>query len=224
MSRLASTAFALLALAAATRASAQELNLATTSAARPDVVALRTGMDHAFLAELGYRRVLGWGERQVFVGGDVATPWARPDLGDYRIRATLGLPLGSGRWRLAGWLSPTLRGTGNDAVDLAALGADLRLTGGWYARRWFVAAEAGLDWVAATRVTFSDAYRTRAYAGARDGWYRTPGGTTYAGLHGGVSFSSLDVIVRAGHPRSTALAQQTVPFYLTVGLNVALPR
>jgi hypothetical protein len=39
-----------------------------------------------------------------------------------------------------------------------------------------------------------------------------------------VSFSSFDVIVRAGHPRTTALEMQTVPFYLTAGVNVALPR
>ena len=107
---------------------------------------------------------------------------------------------------------------------MAALGVDLRLTGGYYSRRWFVAGEAGLDWIAATHITFSDAYRTRAYAGARDGWYRLPGGTAYTGLHAGVSFSSLDVVVRAGLPRTTALESQSVPLYVTVGVNVALPR
>ena len=64
---------------------------------------------------------------------------------------------------------------------------------------------------------------TQVYSGAKDGWYRAAGGTTYAGLHGGMSFSSFDVIVRVGHPRTTALEQQTVPFYVTVGANVALP-
>ena len=62
------------------------------------------------------------------------------------------------------------------------------------------------------------------YSGAKDGWYRNPGGTAYAGLLGGVSFSTLDVVVRAGHPRTTALEAQTVPFYVTLGVNVALPR
>jgi hypothetical protein len=107
---------------------------------------------------------------------------------------------------------------------MTALGVDPRLTGGFYARRWFIAGEVGFDWVAATRITFSDRYRTNVYAGARDGWYRNPGGTGYVGLHGGVSFSSFDVVVRAGHPRTTALESQTVPLYVTVGVNVALPR
>ncbi len=211
-----------LTLAAATNARAQELNLATTSTARPSIAEVRTGVDHAFLGEVGYRHVLGWGDQQLFVGGDVSLPWAKVDLSDYRVRVTVGLPYGGQHWKLAGWLSPTLRGTVNAVGEMTAVGADLRLAGGYYARGWFVAAEAGFDWVAATKVTFSDAYRSRVYSGARDGWYRTPGGTAYAGLHGGVSFSSFDLVLRAGNARTTALEQQTMPFYLTVGVNVAL--
>lgn len=222
MRRLALRASIALALAAATGARAQELNLAATSAARPSIVEVRTGMEHAFLGEVGYRHVFAFGDQQLFVGGDVALPWAKVDLSDYRVRATLGLPYGGQHWKLAGWLSPTLRGAVNAASQMTAVGADLRLAGGYYARGWFVAAEAGFDWVAATQITFGDAYRSRVYSGARDGWYRTPGGTAYGGLHGGVSFSSFDLVLRAGNARTTALEQQTVPFYVTVGVNVTL--
>jgi hypothetical protein len=223
MNRLAWVASAV-ALAAATGTSAQELNLATTGLDRPGILVARAGLDHAFLGEVGYRRVLPWNERQVLVGGDVGIPLAKPDLGDYSVRVTAGIPFGGEHWKLAGWLSPTLRGTENAASEMTALGADLRLTGGYYTRRWFVAGEAGIDWVATTHISFSDAYRSQAYDGARDGWYRTPGGTTYVGLFAGVSFSSFDLVVRAGHPRTTGLDPQTVPAYLTVGVNVALPR
>ncbi len=222
MRRLAMVASAAVALAAATRASAQELNLAATSADRPSIVEVRTGLDHALVGEVGYRHVLAWGDGQLIVGGDVAMPWANADLRDYRVRATVGLPFGGQHWKLAGWLSPTLRGTENAASDMTALGVDLRLTGGYYARGWFVAGEVGLDWIAATHIALSDAYRNQAYAGAKDGWYGAPGGTAYVGLQAGVSFSSLDVIVRAGLPRTTALEEQTVPLSLTVGVNVAL--
>jgi hypothetical protein len=221
MSRLARIVPLALAVAAAASASAQELNLARTSTARPNVVALRTGMEHAFVGELGYRRVLAWGNQQLFVGGDVAVPWAEPDLRDYRVRATVGAPIGGRHWKLSGWISPTLRGTGNVATDMTALGVDLRLAGGYYARRWFAAAEVGADWNAATRVALRDAYRTRVYSGAKYGWNRTPGGTTYAGLQAGLSFSSYDVVLRTGLSRTTALDAQTVPFYLTTGLNKA---
>jgi hypothetical protein len=221
MSRLARTASVALAVVAAASASAQELNLAATSTARPNIVVLRTGMEHAFVGEVGYRRVLAWGDQQLFVGGDVALPWAEPDVADYRVRATVGAPLGRRRWKLAGWLSPTLRGARNVASDMTALGVDVRLTGGYYARRWFTAAEAGADWNAATYVAVRDAYRTRVYSGAKDGWYRHPGGTTYAGLQAGLSLSSSDVVLRGGLARTTALDEQSVPFYVTAGVNVA---
>jgi hypothetical protein len=224
MNRLALVAPLLLALVTGTTAAAQELNLAATSTARPSIVEVRTGVDHALLGELGYLRVLAFGDQQLFVGGDVAFPWARPDVQDHRLRATVGLPFGVEHWKLAAWLSPALRGTANSASTMTALAVDSRLAGGYYARRWFVAGELGLDWVAATHITFSDTYRTQVYSGARDGWYGLPGGTIYAGFQGGVSFSSFEVILRAGHPRSTALELQTFPFYLTLGVNVTLPR
>lgn len=207
-------------LALAGSASAQELNFAATSAARPNLLQARTGLDHAFVAQVGYLRAL---PGDVFVGGEVAMPWANPDLQDYRVRATAGLPLLAGEnWKLAGWLSPTLRATQNDASNMLALGADLRLVGGYYARGWFLAGELGVDWLATTHVSFSQAYRKRVYAGAQDGWYGLPGGTTYAGLHGGLSFSSFDLVLRVGQPRTTSLALQTVPFYATLGVNLAL--
>ena len=36
--------------------------------------------------------------------------------------------------------------------------------------------------------------------------------------------ASFDLVLRAGHPRSDALEQQSVPFYVTAGVNVSLPR
>ena len=222
MNRLTVAASVVVALAAARGVPAQELNLAATSAERPSILLVRTGVDHAFTGEVGYRHVLAWGDRQLFLGGDVIMPWAKLDLRDYAVRATAGLPLGGRHWKLAGWLSPTLRGTGNAGADMTAIGADLRLTGGYYARGWFLAGEAGIDWVAATHIAVTDAYRTRVYAGAKDGWYGLPGGTVYAGLDAGLSFSSFDLVLRAGMPRTTSLAEQTLPAYLTIGVNLAL--
>lgn len=222
MTRMLLRLLVLLALGSATAARGQELNLAAASEARPGIASVRTGMDHALVAEVGYRRLLSWGSQRLFLGGDAALPWAGLDLRDYRLRAMLGIPFGGERWQAAAWLSPVVRGTRNAASRMTAVGAEARLTGGYYAPRWFAAAEAGLDWSAATHIRFSGAYR-EVYAGARDGWYRSPGGTVYAGLLGGVSFSSVDLVVRAGHPRTLALEMQTVPFYLTLGANVALP-
>ena len=227
MRRLVTLVLAALALAApAVEVSAEEINFATLTAERPNVVEARTGLDHAFVLELGYRRVVEWRGRQLLFGGDWAFPWASPDFGDFRVRATASASLlrGSGSgWKLVASLSPTLRATQNAAADMHALGADVRLTGGYY-RRWWCAGEVGLDWAATTHVSHSGAYRETVYADARDGWYTSPGGTFYAGGNAGVSIKSVDVMLRVGHPRSLDLAQQTVPFFVLVGVNVALPR
>ena len=205
-------------------ASAEALNYATASAERPNVVLARTGLDHAFVIDLGYRRVLEWGGHQILVGGDFGLPWAGMDFGDYRVRASVAATLlgGSGRgWKLIGSLSPTLRATENPAGSDLALGADVRLTGGYYSR-WWCAGELGVDWAATTHIENSRAYHD-VYADAKDGWYANPGGTIYAGLNTGVSIKSVDLMLRAGVPRSTTLEAQTIPFFALVGVNVTLP-
>ncbi|HEU4385569.1 MAG TPA: hypothetical protein VFR85_18940 [Anaeromyxobacteraceae bacterium] len=219
--RLALVASAAVALATATAAPAQELDLAAARTTRPGIAEPRASVEQAFLGEIGYRHVFGWGDQGLFEE-DVALPWARVELGEHRVRAVADLPFGDRRWKLAGWLSPTVRGALNAASELTALGADLRLAAGHYARGWFVALEAGLDCIAFTHVTLGDPGRRAPRPGAGDGWYRTPGGTAYAGLQGGASFPSFDLILRAGSARTTALEPQRAPLYLTVGVNLTL--
>jgi hypothetical protein len=227
MRRAVTFALAALALAApAVDASAEELNFATATAERPNVVLARTGLDHAFVLDLGYRRVVEWGGHQLLFGGDLALPWAGLDLGDFRVRASAAASLlgDSGRgWKLVGSLSPTLRATQNAAGGEHALGADLRVTGGYYGR-WWLAGELGLDWAATTHIEHGRAYQDTVYADAKDGWYGNPGGTLYAGLNTGVSIQSVELVLRVGVPRTMTLAPQTVPFFALVGVNITMPR
>jgi hypothetical protein len=226
MRRAFTFAFGIACAALAAPAVAEEVNLATATAERPNLLLVRTGIDHAFVLELGYRRVVEWGGHAILLGGDVTLPWASPDLGDFRARlgaaATLYGDSGRG-WKLVGSLSPTLRATQNAAATEHAIGADVRLTGGYYGS-WWCAAEIGLDWAATTHVEHSAAYRDTVYADAKDGWYANPGGTLYAGMNGGVSIGSVDLAVRVGVPRTMGLQSQAIPFFALVGVNVAMPR
>jgi hypothetical protein len=151
-------------------------------------------------------------------------PWGSLDLDDYRVRASVAASLlgdaGPG-WKVVGSLAPTPRATQNAAGTETALGVDLRLTAGYYGG-WWCAGEIGLDWAATTHVENSAAYRA-VYADAKDGWYGNPGGTIYAGLNAGVSFETVDLILRAGVPRTMALAPQSMPFFALVGVNVTMP-
>ena len=220
-----SRTFAVILLLLAAPAGAEEINFATATAERPNVVLARTGIDHALVLDLGYRRVLSWAGRPLVLGVDLETPAAGMDFGDYALRAGAAAPLlgGGGRgWKLIGALGPTLRATENAVATARALGLDAHLTGGYYAR-WWLAGELGIDWAATTHIAHSDAYRAN-YPGAKDGWYASAGGTIYAGLTAGVTIRSVDLVLRAGMPRSADLGPQTIPFYALLGVNVTLPR
>jgi hypothetical protein len=207
-------------------ASAQEMNLANATADRPNVVAARTGVDHAFVGELGYTRVVDVSGRRLFLGGELQMPWASFDFDDYRVRAGGSMVLlgeSSRRWQLAGSVMPTVRGAKSSLARTTSLGTDLRLTGGYYAPGGFIAAQLGFDWAMTTRVSNSDLYRRTVYADAQDGWYGNTGGTAYAALVGGLSFGRWDVVMRAGVPRNIDGSNQTIPAFATIGVSVPLP-
>ena len=214
----------MLVLSVAVTASAQELNLAAVSTARPHVVHLSTGLDHGFTATLGYDYAAPVAGRVLLAGAEVTVPWAQLDPRDFQLRLTAALPvLQRGGWKLSARLAPTLRGADNALANMLSLGLDARVTGGWYGQHLFVAGQLGVDWVAVTHITNSDDYRARVYPEARDGWYRAQGGTLSAALLGGLSFGPWGVTVRAGVPRGLDFGEHTIPFFAQVGASYALP-
>jgi hypothetical protein len=200
-------------------ARAQELNLAALDETS-NVVHVRTGAEYGFVAGVGYSRVVPLLERRLVLTGDATLPWATLDASDYRVRVGAMLPLvGARRWKLAGALAPTVRGVKTELSRMTDLGADAALVGGYYARRWFAAAEVGFDWALTTYVAHTDTYRDNVYGGARDGWYANAGGNARAGAQGGVTLGRSDVILRAGAVRDVSGGEPLLPFYATLAVN-----
>jgi len=69
----------------------------------------------------------------------------------------------------------------------------------------------------ATQLTQSSLYRSVAYAGAKDGWYSSTGGTLQAGLRGGYRFGRVELSAGAGLLASEGLNPIVPPFYGTLG-------
>jgi hypothetical protein len=156
----------------------------------------------------------------MLLGADMTLPWAGLDAGDWRLRVNALVPIvGGDRWKLAGTFAPTVRETTNDVARMTGVGVDAGLVGGWYAPRWFAALEAGADWAIATYVANSDRYRQIVYAGARDGWYRMPGGNFRLGLQAGLSFSRFDVALRAGRLLGLEGNGPSLPYYGTLAVT-----
>jgi hypothetical protein len=202
------------------RAQAQELNLARLADAPANRVYVRTGAEWAFVAGLGYARTVSVGQRHLVLLGELTAPWATMDTSDYQARVGALLPVMNWRgWQLAGSLEPTVRGTKNDLGHMTGLGADAGLTGGYYAKHWFLAAEFGFDYTLTTKVTHSQLYRTAVYENARDGWYIDPGGNYRLGGQTGASFGNYEVALRAGILRDMMGGQPMFPFYATLGIS-----
>ena len=202
-------------------AHADELNLSRLDAeTAPNRVHVTTGAEYAFVAGIGYSRTLPFLDRQIVLGGELTVPWASFDLSDFRVRAGGLMPItGSRRWKLAGSLATVVRGTKNDISRMTDIGLDAGLVGGFYERRWFIAAEAGVDAALTTHVAHTDLYRMTVHEDAVDGWYAIPGGNVRAGLQAGVSIDRYDVILRAGQLRDFGGEPPVIPFYGTLTVN-----
>lgn len=201
-------------------ARSQEINLSTLDDGSPNRIHVRTGAEHAFVFGVGYARAVPFLDRRLLLHGDVSLPWAELDISDYRVRAGALAPIvGTGGWKVAGDLAPTLRGTDDRAGRMTNLGLDAGLLGGYYARHWFVAGEVGFDWAISTYVAHSDRYREQVYADARDGWYGDSGGNVRVGLQTGASFGLYDLVLRAGAVRDVAGEPPLLPLYATLALD-----
>jgi hypothetical protein len=226
MSRL-SLGRALLVLAAcvlAVPAAAQSINFGARPAERANELHFAVGLENAFVGTVGYSHGVSLLDHAIVLTADVALPWASFDLADFRLRMGALVPLaGKGSWKLTGKVLPVLRSTQNEINRMTNLGLDAGLVAGYYAQRWFIAAEAGLDWSAATYIQHSELYRQTGYAGAKDAWYSTTAANGYAGLLGGFSFERWDVVLRAGQTRDYRGKTPVIPLYVSAGINVRLP-
>jgi hypothetical protein len=223
MTRRVLLTVALFALTLATPivAGAQEVNLSRLDDESVNRIYVRTGVEHAFVAGLGYARVVPVLGRRVLIYGDLTLPWAGLDFSDYRVRVGALVPIvGTGGFQLAGTFAPTLRGLEDTAARMTNLGLDLGVVGGYYSRHWFVAAELGFDWAITTYIRHSDEYRTQGYADARDGWYAPAGGIFRYGLQAGATFGRYDLVLRVGQPRDVRGNAMMMPLYATLTLDL----
>lgn len=209
-------------LLVAAPARAQEVNLARVDEGPANRVYVRTGAEWAFVAGVGYERLVSVARHPVLLVGELSAPWVAPNTSDYQARVGVLAPiLGWRRLKLAGSLEPTLRGTHNDLASMTGLGADAGLIGGYYAPGWFFAGEFGLDYTLTTHITQSQLYRDTVYANARDGWYINPGGNYRLGGQAGLSFSRFDVVLRGGILRDMKGNVPMFPYYATVAVVAA---
>ena len=218
----AALALALGSLAVCGPAAAQELNF---GAVRPDqrhVLHLGAGVEDAAVVSLGYSRLLPVLARTLALTSELDL--VPVHTADWRLRAGAAAPIASyGRWMAGGKALGIVRNASNAVNRMTNLGVETSAWVGFYDARWFVAAEAGVDWAAATYIKHTERYRQVVYADAKDGLYSSTGASVVYGVFGGYSFTSFDLVLSAGQRRDFQLDTWMLPFYATVGVNVRLP-
>ncbi len=222
MTRTARTMALAVARAAGGQAAAQDLNYGAIGPDQRHVVHLGAAAEDAAVGSLGYAYLLPWGGRTLALTSQLDVV---PMHGsDWRLRTGAATSLARyGRWTAGGKVLGIARGAANDANRMTNVGLETSAFGGFYDSRWFLAAEAGLDWAAATYIEHTDRYRRVVYEGARDGWYSSTGTTMVYGLLGGYSFRNVDVIQRAGQRRDLRLDTWMLPLYAGIAVEMRLP-
>jgi hypothetical protein len=186
------------------------------------VVTVETGLQSAVVTSVGYAAGLRIAaiDRTVMPFVQATLVMARPDLHDYAFRGGAQVSLvRTGGFDLSTQLAFQVAGTDNSIYSGTALGSNLVLLAGHYAKRWFAVAEAGYDRAWLTYIKNSDWYHDYFFSGAQDGWYSGTGGTLHAGIKGGATFGRVEIVARAGLVKTEDLQSLDLPFYGTLGAN-----
>lgn len=188
----------------------------------PNRIYATFGLDPAFIPAVGYGRVVSVFGHAIQLAGDVGIVAAEMDTRDFRAR--LHLLTSIVRWRslhLTGSTALVARGTDNSIYRGYNFGTDFTGALGIHRKKWFVAAEFGIDRASATHIEHSEWYRTYFYPEAQDGWYRDPGGTIHYGLSAGLTVGNAELLLRYGQLRTEEFNELTPPMYASIGLGFA---
>jgi len=221
MNRIASSISALLLLTVWVEAADAQWNVARTGT-NPNRVYTTFGMDPAWVASIGYARVVQPFGHDFQLLGDVGVATAHMDLDDFRAR--LGTQTSVVRWRslhLTGSALFITRGTHNVIYRGLNFGADVTTTLGVHRQRWFAAGEFGKDKAIVTHVTHTAWYRTYYYADAKDGWYLDAGGTYHYGLVAGFALRGTEIVGRFGWLKTEEFNDVSPPLYASLGVGYA---
>jgi len=181
-------------------------------------VSIDAGLQSAFVSRASYARHVG----PAVIYARFTLPVADLDLRDFAVEAgAQTTAIGTGNWKVQASLAPVLRRSQNDFFSSTALGVRAVLLPGYQGDRWGVMAELGYEKMLATHLTHSSLYRRVGYAGAKDGWYSSTGGTLQAGLRGGYRIGHVEASLAAGVVTTERLNQMAPPFYATLGTSYA---
>lgn len=185
------------------------------------VATVGTGWDYSMSYALGYAYRPA-SNLPVLFSTQFSAPFGEKVLDDMKWKAGgQALLVQHSKVRAAIAVNGIYRKYTNPLVRLNNIGAEVKATLGHYRPRFFIAAEAGLDFAMLTHLRHTSTFRENVFQQAQDGWYR-PGTASHFlyGFQAGISFQRTDILFGLG--QIVTLDFQTtplIPYYLNLGIN-----
>lgn len=206
------------------RLRAQSVNWGNLNGDKPHYLHVQAGIEHGAVFGLGYSHWWQTGPIGILGQIEFSTPSGEVLLDDFKTK--LGGQINwwhSGSWYFSTKLQGIFRRYQSDIVRLVNFGSDLGATLGYFRPKWLFAAEVGFDKSIVSHFKHEDVYYT-IHPEVVDGWYEpSTGGNFYYGLQTGISFSSIDLIIKAGKIISQDFrSQPLLPLYGQLGINIKL--
>lgn len=185
------------------------------------ILTLGAGWDYSLSCHAGY----AYHPRTkvpLIINAGFSMPSGKNFLDDFKTSAgAQAILLNHSSFKLGLSLNGIYRRFETPLVRLQNIGAEMKITFGYYSNRWFAAAEAGFDKAIITHFRHTALFRQNVFDGVQDGWYQpATGGNFLYGLQAGYSFKRSDLTCRIGKITTQDFkTTPRIPYYVILGYN-----
>ncbi len=203
-------------------ANGQIANFENISLNKKNIIQASFGLNIAAISSIDYSRVVELKQKLYLISASVVMPMGKELFDDYKL--TLGI---SGNLSIKNhWQAPIHIGllgssSNNKMAKISTFGTYISLNPGYYSESWFLASEIVYDKFILSNIANSEYYKAAYFSGARDGWYKKPGGNYHVGIIGGKTIKSSELTLKAGIVTTEKLVPLLVPYYAQVGYKFA---
>jgi hypothetical protein len=179
-----------------------------------------TGLENGVIYGLHYGKIINAKKTILIPFVDLSLPLGDRLIDDYKVKLGTSLKLlQTKKWILSGGVSILNQSYQNPFAKMQNVGLETALQFGLYKQKWFLNLSISNDYLFATYIKHSEAYK-KSYDGAISGWYQNTANNIFLGLNLGYSFKKLDITLSPGIIKTDGFkSSPTLPFYGKLGIN-----
>ena len=182
-----------------------------------------TGLNNGVIYGLQYGKIIHLKRTILIPFLDLSLPFGNRVIDDYKVKLGTSLKLlQTKKLILSGGVSILNQRYENPFAKMQNVGLETALQFGLYKQKWFLNLSISNDYLFATHIKHSEAYK-KNYDGAISGWYQNTANNLLMGLNLGYSFKKIDITLSPGIIKTDGFkSSPTLPFYGKIGINYKL--